>query len=504
MSKKNNAKPSRKKAKPNGNHAERRKFERQQGLPPKPVKYSQKPQQKAALDTTICQTWSAKQELILNWWKDPAYKDTRYILAEGSMRSGKTSAMFLSFIQWSQKCYNNRDFILAGKTGVSAERAMIYPNLPMLESYHIKYRYYSGRKFLQIGTNRYHIIGGANESAQYKVQGMTCGGVFYDEATLIHKTFVEMANSRCSLPGARIWFNCNPDSPTHWIKRDFIDAPDTKRVLKMHFQMSDNPSLNPDSVALLKEQFSGRRYERYILGHWVGVEQGVYPMFDALLHLTNEDLETGTRWFASVDYGFNNPTSIGLWTIRDDIYYRVREFYYKSQDHDGQGLTHDKVVDALDNLRGEHALEYVVYDPSCAALGKVLRNRGYKAHPADNRVKEGIAYVQRLFEQGKVKISQCCKDFVNEINSYKYKQDTDIIIKKDDHAMDEMRYFLFSRRPEAQPALIAEYRPRDIPLPPSAPPGSTTPGDFLNENIFDRPYNHTVSGNGGIHCHPDD
>jgi hypothetical protein len=72
-----------------------------------------------------------------------------------------------------------------------------------------------------------------------------------------------------------------------------------------------------------------------------------------------------------------------------------------------------------------------------------------------------------MFEDNNVIIHTSCQDFYREINSYKYKPNSDEIIKLNDHAMDEMRYFLYSRRPEATqqstaPFAVAVSRPDDI------------------------------------------
>ena len=53
--------------------------------------------------------------------------ENRYdaIIADGAIRSGKTSAMSLSFILWAMSTFNDKNFIIAGKTIRSVERNLI-------------------------------------------------------------------------------------------------------------------------------------------------------------------------------------------------------------------------------------------------------------------------------------------------------------------------------------------------------------------------------------------
>ena len=64
---------------------------------------------------------------------------------------------------------------------------------------------------------------------------------------------------RCSVPGARIWMNCNPESPYHFLKTDYLDRAKEKHIVHLHFTMDDNLSLSP----AVKE-----RYERLYSGMW--------------------------------------------------------------------------------------------------------------------------------------------------------------------------------------------------------------------------------------------
>ena len=49
-------------------------------------------------------------------------------------------------------------------------------------------------------------------------------------------------SARCSVDGAKFWFNMNPSDPNHFFKTDFIDKRKEKKLLRLHFTMDDNLS----------------------------------------------------------------------------------------------------------------------------------------------------------------------------------------------------------------------------------------------------------------------
>lgn len=61
--------------------------------------------------------FSIKQKKVLTWWNDKSpVKDLDGIITDGSIRSGKTLCMSLSFVMWAMFRYNGQNFIMAGKT----------------------------------------------------------------------------------------------------------------------------------------------------------------------------------------------------------------------------------------------------------------------------------------------------------------------------------------------------------------------------------------------------
>ena len=130
----------------------------------------------------IFQPFSPKQKQAIFWWKPGSpHANARVFLADGAIRSGKTVAMILSFLLWSQSTFKDQHFILAGVTGGAFRRNVLLPMFSILEGLGIPYAWKRTESSIQIGTNTYHIFGADKENAQDKLQGMTAAGAYADE-----------------------------------------------------------------------------------------------------------------------------------------------------------------------------------------------------------------------------------------------------------------------------------------------------------------------------------
>lgn len=228
--------------------------------------------------------FSPKQLKILTWWCDNSpVKDYDGIIADGAVRSGKTVSMAISFINWAMARYNETDFAICGKTVGSLRRNVIITLKQQLLSLNFEFEEKRSDNLIIITkgdiTNYFYVFGGKDESSQDLIQGMTLGGVLFDEVALMPQSFVTQAEARCSLEGSKLWYNCNPKGPTHYFKREYIDVLEEKRLLYLHFTMDDNLTLSEAVKERFRRMFTGVFYERNILGLWVTAEGKIYISF---------------------------------------------------------------------------------------------------------------------------------------------------------------------------------------------------------------------------------
>ena len=384
----------------------------------------------------------------LTWWcPGSPYRGRDAVICDGAIRSGKTLCLSLSFVGWAFAAFRQGSFAVCGKTLSSLQRNLVRPLMEVLEplGFHCAMQLarhelsieYGGKKLL------FYLFGGRDESSAALIQGMTLSGVLFDEVALMPRSFVEQALARCSVEGSKFWFNCNPEHPHHWFYTEWILKKEAKNALYLHFTMKDNPSLSSSIRKRYESLYSGTFYERFVLGKWVAAEGLVYPMFSEEKHLADPPAGPPERAVISCDYGTTNPASFGLWGLYGGVWYRMREYYYDSR-REGEQKTDEEYYEALERLAGDLSVEKVICDPSAASFLACIRRHGrFHATPARNDVSDGIRRVAVALQQGQLRISPRCRDTLREFSLYRWEEGAgDRPRKENDHAMDDIRYFV--------------------------------------------------------------
>ena len=303
------------------------------------------------------------------------------------------------------------------------------------------------------------LLEGANDArSEGKIRGLTLQGAYCDELTLFPKDFFVMLLSRLRVPGAKLIATTNPDSPQHWLKKEYIDRMAELDMLTMRFLLEDNTTLDPQYVAAVKTEYTGVFYHRFILGEWCVAEGLIYPMFDKAVHVKSLPHPQG-EWYVSVDYGTLNAFSAGLWCYDGTTAYRVAEYYYSGREQKRQ-RTNTQYLQSIQQLTAGKSISAVIVDPSAASFIAELRQAGFLVRKGKNDVVEGIRRTAAALEQGKLLFSPDCKNSFREFALYRWDESSsqDRPIKENDHAMDDIRYFVSTiLREQPKPTRIGKF-----------------------------------------------
>lgn len=412
--------------------------------------------------------FTKKQKKILTWWipQESPVADRDAIIADGAVRSGKTVIMSLSYVIWATETFSGQKLGMAGKTIESFKRNVWTVLVPLL-----KLRGYKVSKVPDMKnaytikkgkvSNDFYIFGGKDEGSADLVQGITAAGFFFDEVALMPESFVNQAVARCSVEGAKLWFNCNPEGPFHWFKVDWIDKLIEKNAYRIQFSLDDNPSLSEKRKEFYRRMFSGVFYQRYILGLWVVAEGIIYSMFDNNKHVIKKipkHVKIIKKWIG-IDYGQSNATVFLLCGLgSDNKLYILDEYYHSGKDSDIQKSPKAYSKDfkkwlIKNGVEGIPVLyEYTYIDPSAKGFMLQLYEDGVtKIRQADNEVKRGIELVSSIIENNMLRILSHCKYTIQEFNSYGWdpkaqQKGEDKPIKENDHCMDALRYIVNGTR----------------------------------------------------------
>lgn len=340
---------------------------------------------------------------------------------------------------------------MCGKTIGSFRRNVLFWLKLMLKARGYVVRDHRADNLLTISkgskVNYFYIFGGKDERSQDLIQGITLAGVLFDEVALMPESFINQATGRCSVEGSKYWFNCNPEGPYHWFKVNWIDKIKEKNLIHLHFTMEDNLSLSVSVKDRYKRMYNGVFYQRFILGLWVLAEGIIYDMFDEVLHVVKTEPRHYTKYYVSVDYGTQNPTTFGLWGFYNGVWYKVKEYHYDGRKSSKQKTGPEYYADLKQFIEGLENLQGVIVDPSASSFITLLKKDGVRVVKAKNDVLEGIRNVGNALTNGLILYNDCCKETFREFSSYIWdakaaNRGEDKPVKQNDHQMDSDRYFV--------------------------------------------------------------
>lgn len=407
------------------------------------------------------QPYSKRQQQLVSWWTDTSpYRDYDVVLADGAIRSGKTVADIDGFLTWSLCRFQGEAFILAAKSMGALKRNVLRPMFQILTAEGLPYRYVStgADARLEIGENTYYLFGANNETSQDTLQGLTAAGYYLDDAGKMPRSFVEQADARCSVAGAKGWINCNPEGPHHYLKTEYIDKAHEKKILHLHFTLDDNLTLAEATKARYRRMYSGVFYQRNILGLWVLAQGVIYAQFNPSTMVVDE-LPRMSRYWVACDYGASNATTFLLFGMgaSDNRLYVIDEYYHSFGENGIPKSPAQYSSDFRDWMK-EHKddsgrpiqPEWIFIDPSALGFTQQLYTDGVPGlAKAKNDVKPGIELVSSLITCNLFRVHRRCSHTLEELSVYAWdpkaqERGEDAPIKKFDHTMDPTRYVAYS------------------------------------------------------------
>ena len=360
----------------------------------------------------------------------------RINILEGSVRSGKTHGSYEWWARYLLFSAPKGDLLMTGRTLKSLERNVLLPMqglIPLTYSLHSKRADILGR--------RIHLEGANDRQSESKIRGMTIAGHYGDEITLWPESYFAQSLARMSVAGAKMIGTTNPDSPNHWLKKDWIDA--DKGVVSRKLTIEDNEHLPADFVESLKREYTGLWYKRFIEGLWVSAEGSVYDMFtdDKIV----KKVPKCFRYWLSGDYGTATTTVFHMFgQDHEGRIYLIKEYTWDAKKK-GRQKTDTEYMKDLKAFIGGVKYEGFYCDPSAVSFMLTCSRNGIKTRDANNDVVEGIRNVSALFSNNLLYIHERCTETIDGLYGYVWddkhqRQGVDKPLKQADHHADSLRY----------------------------------------------------------------
>lgn len=365
--------------------------------------------------------FTEKQNELMRLFKQDKLK--RLNILQGSVRSGKTWISLIMWAIWVATRPKEYIYMMCGKSLQTLKRNCL---LPMQDLFGEKLFTFSLSTKEGVLFGRKIMLEGANDArSENKIRGATLGGAYCDELTLFPKDFFVMLLSRLSAPGAKLLATTNPDVPTHWLKKEYLDNKKlVDDLLSIFFSIDDNTTLPADYVDSLKKEYTGVFYDRFILGKWVVAAGAVYRIFSdspSSYNITAAELPHLDQINVGLDFGGNKSAhALVACGITQD--YR-RLFALRSEHIPAAGMTPQeldkRVYDFCADIKQRYGIVPTLYGDSAeqtliAGLRLALKPLGIIVKNAlKQEINDRIQATTRLMAGGRFKlISEECGSLI--------------------------------------------------------------------------------------------
>lgn len=379
--------------------------------------------------------YTAKQKKLMAMWQTNRLK--RINLLEGSVSSGKTWISLVLWAFWVKSMPQDKLYMMCAKSLTALKR-----NCLLLLSELVgenNFQFSTATKEGELFGRRILFEGAYDARSEAKIRGLTLQGAYCDELTQFPEDFFTMLLSRLRLPGAKLIATTNPDSPSHWLKTNYINRKDELSFMDMKFLLDDNTTLPADYIENVKREYTGVFYDRFILGRWVLAEGLIYPMYEQAIEAPPKG--QAERYVVSVDYGTLNAFAAMLWGKYGNVWYAIDGYYYSGRDT-GSLLTDEQYCDEMVKRFSKYGNEYyklkTIVDPSAASFITALRKRRiFAVIHANNDVIDGIRNTATALQLGWIKVSPALKWWAKEAAGYVWadSETDDRPVKVNDHCL---------------------------------------------------------------------
>ena len=240
----------------------------------------------------------------------------------------------------------------------------------------------------------------------------------------------------------------------------YLNSHNSDQVWYEFMEWADNPYLDKEEVKALTESLSDDQLESRRYGRFKSSSGLVYPEFDENIHVLETPFNVPKEWqdTISIDPGLNNPLSAHWYAVDfDDNVYVIAEHFEAGRDVGYHAKRIQEISDALGWKRSVNGKISALIDSaanqktlaSSKSVSELFYDFGINVNANVNKdLFSGIQRVKQYLKcndgKPKIYIFPTCVNLIRELKSYRWGAD-DVPKKTDDHALDELRYYLMTK-----------------------------------------------------------
>lgn len=301
------------------------------------------------------------------------------------------------------------------------------------------------------------------DQGREKFQGTSLDFVWFDEEP--PKDIYDECRMRVFDRRGDIFGTMTPLKGLTWVYDEIeLNCNNDPEVWCEYMQWRDNPYLNAEEIEAMEKVIPASDQQSRRFGKFYTGEGLVYPEFDPNVHVI-QPFDIPKEWQAdiSIDPGLTNPTSCHFYAVDfDGTIYVVAEHFEGNRNVDYHAARIFEIADRLgwkrdgkgrlsaliDSAANQHTLA------SAKSVAELFAEKGILVNTNVNKdLYSGIQRVKSLFGRRPpaIYIFSCCVNLIRELKSYWWGS-KDRPKKVDDHALDELRYFVMTQpRPTLPP-----------------------------------------------------
>lgn len=239
----------------------------------------------------------------------------------------------------------------------------------------------------------------------------------------------------------------------------YLNTYNSDKVWYEFMEWADNPFLDKGEVDSLTQSLSGDELESRRYGRFKSFCGLVYPEFDENYHVIDPfDIPFDWQDKISIDPGLNNPLSAHWYAVDyDSNVYVIAEHFEAGKDvsyhsqkikdiSDKIGWRKDrngKLSALIDSAANQRTLANV------KSVTELFYDHGINVSPKVNKdmfsgIQRVKGYFNKVENKPKIYIFRSCVNLIRELKNYRWGEG-DIPKKQDDHALDELRYYIMTR-----------------------------------------------------------